>query len=195
MDAKTIIIRHPNLKIKGNLPQGRIETSGRRPKIKKKYKPVSDITIYYVLSTNHTVQVIMNRRLVFWVMTPSILQFVTNAWKSSSPPFQGNRIPCIWRRHTAPKIPQKNTNKLSVVLHSKTPLELHIAKVIIPLNTMSKLFVYYMKTISPYAPENTCCFNLNAQSARTAQGNNFCLSTGRIYNTYKHILWAKWGDF
>jgi len=40
-------------------------------------------------------------------MTPSILQFVTNAWKSSSSPFQGNRIPWIWRRHTAPKIPQK----------------------------------------------------------------------------------------
>jgi len=89
----------------------------------------------------------------------------------------------------------KNTNKHSVMLHSKTPWELHIAKVIIPLNKTSKMFVYHIKAISPYASENTGFFNLNAQSASTVQGNNFCLRTGRICDTHKHTLWAKWGAF
>jgi hypothetical protein len=82
--------------------------------------------------------------------------------------------------HRPENTPQ-NTNKHSVMLQSKTPWELHI-----PLNKTSKIFVYYNKAISSYASENTGCFNLNAQSASTAQGNNLCFCREEI-TTHKTL--------
>ena len=159
----------------------------------KQYKPVSDITLNYNLCTNLTVQVIMNRRLVFRFMKTCILQFTTNAWKSSLSPYQGNRMPWIRRGHTLPKVPQKNLQINTASCFTQKGREK-----LTPQRWIKGVNVLYIiqKKNPVRRSQRIQAASIWMPTRQVRQREQISVFVRKeSYNTHKHTLWAKCGDF